>query len=47
MGRFESGLMNTVGMSFAGLDWANMTATTLMCDDCGLVHWFGEAPREL
>jgi predicted nucleic-acid-binding Zn-ribbon protein len=40
-------LMNTVGMSVMGLDWANKEATTLVCDACGLVHWFGVTPREL
>ena len=42
-----SALMNTVGMTFLNLDWANKTATTLMCDGCGLVHWFVEPPTAL
>ena len=37
-------LLNTVGMTFLGLDWANKTATTLMCDACGRIHWYGVRP---
>ncbi|MHC4510624.1 MAG: DNA-binding protein [Planctomycetota bacterium] len=39
-----SAMLNTAGMTFLGLDWANRTATTLMCDHCGLIHWFGKPP---
>ncbi|MDG3004667.1 hypothetical protein [Paludisphaera mucosa] len=44
--RFVEGrtLMNTPGMTFMNLDWANRQATTLMCDRCGLVQWFGVRP---
>lgn len=35
-------LMNTKGMSLAGLDWANKNATNYVCDSCGYVHWFLE-----
>ncbi len=35
-------LMNTVGMSFLNLDWANKNATNYVCDNCGYVHWFIE-----
>ncbi|OQX81630.1 MAG: hypothetical protein B6D64_01720 [Bacteroidetes bacterium 4484_276] len=33
-------LMNTPGMSFLGLDWANRNAINYVCDSCGHVHWF-------
>lgn len=33
-------LMNTSGMSFLGLDWANRNATNYICNKCGYVHWF-------
>jgi len=39
-----SAMLNTAGMTLLGLDWANRTATTLMCDNCGLIHWFGKPP---
>jgi predicted nucleic-acid-binding Zn-ribbon protein len=47
--RFTEGrtLMNTPGMSFANLDWANKRATTLMCERCGLVQWLGIEPQRL
>jgi len=35
-------LMNTTGMTFLKLDWANKTAQNLICDNCGYVHWFLE-----
>ncbi len=33
-------LMNTTGMTFFGLDWANRKALNLVCENCGYVHWF-------
>jgi len=33
-------LMNTKGMTFFKLDWANKSAQNLVCDKCGFVHWF-------
>jgi len=42
-----SAMLNTAGMTFLGLDWANRTATTLMCDNCGLIHWtFSQYPKK-
>lgn len=35
-------LMNTKGMTFFNLDWANKNATNYVCDNCGYVHWFLE-----
>lgn len=32
--------LNTAGMTFIGLDWANKSAATLACARCGLVQWF-------
>jgi len=37
-------MLNTSGMTLLGLDWANRTAATLMCDNCGLIQWFGKKP---
>jgi predicted nucleic-acid-binding Zn-ribbon protein len=37
-----SAMLNTAGMTLLGLDWANRTAETLMCNHCGLIHWFGK-----
>ncbi|MBB1251810.1 zinc ribbon domain-containing protein [Streptomyces alkaliterrae] len=36
--------LNTAGMSFFDLDWANKSATGLICADCGYVQMFLE-PR--
>ncbi len=35
-------LMNTPGMSFLNLDWANKSAVNYVCSECGYVHWFLE-----
>lgn len=40
-------LRNTVGMTLAGLDWADKRATTLTCHHCGLIQWFGREPRRV
>ncbi|MBU8906812.1 hypothetical protein [Desertibacillus haloalkaliphilus] len=41
--RFEKGdaLLNTRGMTFFDLDWLNESSTTLMCNRCGYLHWYG------
>jgi predicted nucleic-acid-binding Zn-ribbon protein len=43
----ESILLNTPGMTFFGLDWANRTATVLSCRQCGRIEWFLRQPEEL
>ena len=38
---FERTLMlNTGGMTFLGLDWANKSADNYCCDQCGYMFWF-------
>lgn len=33
-------LMNTPGLTFLGVEWANKRAQNYICDNCGFVHWF-------
>lgn len=33
-------LLDTAGTSFIGLDWANHSATVLICRNCGHIEWF-------
>ena len=33
-------LMNTPGMTFFGVEWANKRADNLICDACGYIYWF-------
>ncbi|OJW28031.1 MAG: hypothetical protein BGO49_07515 [Planctomycetales bacterium 71-10] len=40
-------LRNTRGRTLAGLDWTDGGATTLTCDRCGLIQWFGREPRRV
>ncbi len=42
-----SALMNTTGMTFFQLDWANREATTLACAECGGIQWFLQTPDDL
>jgi hypothetical protein len=39
--------LNTSGMEFLGLAWANPSAVGLVCLTCGYVHLFVEGPLEL
>ena len=32
--------LNTSGMEFMDLGWANKTATCLVCAHCRFIHWF-------
>jgi hypothetical protein len=38
--------LNTAGMSFVNLDWANRSAATLTCTACGRIEWFLADPEE-
>jgi predicted nucleic-acid-binding Zn-ribbon protein len=38
--------LNTAGMSFLNLDWANRSAATLTCTNCGRIEWFLADPEE-
>ena len=40
-----SAQLNTTGMTFVGLDWADKSAYTLMCAHCGRIEWFGQKPE--
>jgi predicted nucleic-acid-binding Zn-ribbon protein len=43
----KSILLNTPGMTFFSLDWANRTATTLTCTKCSQIQWFLQQPEKL
>ncbi len=46
---FEQGTaqLNTSGMTFLNLDWANRSATTLACTHCGRIQWFLKPPKRI
>lgn len=46
---FEMGtaLLNTPGLTFLDLDWANRTAKILICAKCSHIQWFLKEPLEL
>jgi len=33
-------LMNTPGLTFLGVEWANRKAQNYICEQCGYVFWF-------
>ena len=39
--------LNTAGMTFLNMDWANRSATYLACAECGRMEWFLQAPRQV
>jgi hypothetical protein len=41
-----SALLNTSGMTFLNLDWANRSATVLVCQYCGHIQWFLQHPEK-
>jgi len=42
-----SALLNTAGMTFLKLDWANRSASVLACKRCGQVQWFLQQPEKI
>jgi uncharacterized protein len=42
-----SALLNTAGMTFIHLDWANRSATILACKRCGQIQWFLQQPEKV
>ena len=36
----RSAQLNTMGLTFLDLDWANRSATVLVCKVCGHLEWF-------
>lgn len=38
--------LNTAGLTFLNLDWANRSAATLACTGCGRLEWFLAEPEE-
>lgn len=44
MGRAQ---LNTAGLTFLDFDWANRSANTLICLNCGRIEWFLKKPTPL
>lgn len=42
----RSFLLNTPGMTLMTLDWAEKTASTLLCVNCGNIQWFLAEPEK-
>jgi len=39
--------LNTAGLTFFNLDWANRSAATLTCTSCGRIEWYLTDPEEV
>ena len=39
--------LNTSGMEFFGMEWANRSGTALICDNCSFVHIFADTTFEM
>ena len=39
--------LNTAGMTFLNLDWANRSAHTLTCVNCSRIEWFLQKPERV
>jgi hypothetical protein len=39
--------LNTAWATLLGLDWADRSATVLICTTCSQIQWFGEAPSRV
>ena len=39
--------LNTAGLTFFNLDWANRAAAILTCTSCGRIEWFLADPEEV
>ena len=46
---FDEGraLLNTLGLTLFGLDWANREAYLLVCAGCSSIQWFLDEPQQL
>jgi len=46
---FETGeaQLNTAGLTFINLDWANRSASVLICKKCTFIMWFLEEPKRV
>ena len=40
-------LLNTPGMTFMGLDWANKKADVLVCSNCSRLEWYLNTPNPI
>jgi len=47
--RFAAGTSQipTAGLTFVGLEWAEQTAYTLLCSNCGRIEWYMQEPVRL
>lgn len=42
----RNSMLNSRGMTFLGLDWANQGAINYICSACGYIFWFIDDGRE-
>jgi DNA-directed RNA polymerase subunit RPC12/RpoP len=42
-----SALLNTRTLSLFNVDWADPSASILVCAECGRIEWFAQKPQEV
>lgn len=40
-------LLNTTTATLMGMDWLDKSGTALICEQCGLIQWFGKKPGRI
>ena len=40
-------LLNTSGLTFLNFDWADPSATILVCSECSRIEWFAQKPDDV
>jgi hypothetical protein len=40
-------LLNTTGATLVNSDWLSKSGTALICENCGLIQWYGKRPDKL
>jgi len=43
----SSALLNTRGLTAFGADWADPSASILICAECGRIEWYAQEPTEI
>jgi hypothetical protein len=43
----QEALLNTRGATLVKLDWLNKSGAALICENCGLIQWYGKSPDRL
>jgi hypothetical protein len=43
----QQAMLNTRAATFFNFDWTDKSGTALICENCGLIQWFGKSPEKI